>query len=68
MPKLLRHEAVSLRTMVGNVRQPGGGFYTGACTHYYSVAAPIRRGCDLAMITARAALYVLSTETHTSHY
>ena len=29
-----RDEAVSLRTMVGNVRQPGGGFYTGACTHY----------------------------------
>lgn len=29
-----REEAASLRSMVGNCRQPGGGFYTGACTHY----------------------------------
>ena len=27
-------EAASLRSMVGNRRQDGGGFFTGACTHY----------------------------------
>lgn len=27
-------EATSLRTMVGNCRQEGCGFYTSACAHY----------------------------------
>lgn len=29
-----REEATSLQQMVTNVRKEGGGFYTGACTHY----------------------------------